>query len=413
MDKCQEIHECRLCKSQNITTVLDFGNTPLANSLVSKESLNQPEFEAPLQVYRCKECGSVGLKHTVNPEILFKNYLYASSTSAKLRQHFADYAESVVKQWGLKQGDLVIEVASNDNILLKPFKLLGMNVVGIEPATNIVEQTKGDSIKVYNEFFNEELAKKMVNEVGRAKVITANNVMAHVPNLESIVKGIKLLLAPDGVFIMENAYLLDTINGLYFDQVYHEHLFFHSIKPLKRFFRQFDLEIVRVERNSNQGGSFRAFVKHTHHCFTNWSSVEKCIILEEEAGLYRDEAYKLFINNLNNHKVKIKEILKNLKLQGKSISAYGAPAKLVTLLHFFNIDNSIIDFVIDDSFLKWRKFVPGKHIEIKPKEELLNKNPDYCILTAWNFADSIIKNNPDYKGIWIKILPNIDFISCQ
>lgn len=408
MENCKEISHCRLCGSDQLFEAINLGETPPANALVSKENLEKPEQLFPLVAVGCRECGCIQLKHSVSAPLLFSNYLYTSSTSASFRKHFEDYAKTIVGHEGLKKGDLVIDIGSNDNILLKPFRELGMNVIGVEPATNIVNQIKDDGIQVFNNFFTPELAFHIRENFGYAKVITANNVFAHIDNLDAIVNGIKILLDPDGVFVFENAYLLDTINNLYFDQLYHEHIFYHSIKPLRAFFRKHGLEIFEVQRNTIQGGTIRVFVRRAYGQYLNWSTVENLLEQEEEAGLYKEETYRAFQLNINKLKEDCINLLNQLKSDGKTIAAYSYPAKATTLSNFYNIGD--FKFVVEDAKMKQGFFTPKFHVPIVDKEYLKQNPVDYLFILAWNFKDVIIANNPDFKGKWICPLPSIQII---
>lgn len=397
----KQITQCRLCDSKNLEEILDFGSTPPANALLHRDQLTEIEPSYPLKVVKC-ECGSVQLLHTVNASDLFKHYIYTSSTSASFREHFKSYAESVVRTFNVSQGALVVDIGSNDNILLKPFKELGMRVVGVEPATNIVEQVKNDGIHIVNDFFNPEVAQKIQEEFGQADIITCNNCFAHIDDLTSVVLGIKSLLSNNGVFVFENAYLLDTIKNSYFDQVYHEHIFYHSLKPLKKFFKRFDLEIFKVERNNIQGGTIRCFVKHANGQFTNWSTVEECIDSEECSGLYNTEMYKNWFLRIKENGQNLANLLKKLKQSGKKVVAYSYPAKATTLCSFYEI-GYFFNFVIEDSKLKQGLWTPKFKLPIFDKSKL--HEADYAVILAWNFKDTIINNNKDFKGKWIVPLP--------
>lgn len=407
MNNCIEIRVCRLCSSDKLETILDLGSTPPANSLVSAEDLNKKEESFPLVLVQCQDCGSCQIKHTVNPEILFKNYLYESSTSASFRKHFEDYAKRLVEFCGLKQGDLLIDIGSNDNILLKPVRELGITPLGIEPATNIVEKNKGDGIPVINTFFSPELACQTADKFGYAKVVTCNNCFAHIDDLHSVIQGAKILMTEDGYFVFEVAYLLDAFEKGLWDNQYHEHIFTHGVKSLRKLFAKHDMDMVHVERIATHGGSIRCFVKRAHGQWLNWGSTWDLIEQEEAIGLYNLAAWQQFRSKIETNKQAIIGTLTTLKNSGATIAAFGAPAKSTTLLNYLDIGTELIDFIVDDAVLKQGKYLPGKHIPIVSKAYLLEKNPTFCVLTAWNFADVIIKNNPEYKGTWVKIVPDV------
>lgn len=387
-------HEsCRLCFSLSIEEILDFGETALANSFLDEP--NQPEVTAPLKVFQCKTCGSVQLRHTVDPDVLFRNYLYESSTSAVFRKHFENYAQYVTT---LLKPKSVLDIGSNCGYLLKCFKDLGCKVTGVEPATNLANKANAAGLTTINDFFNIQLARTL----GKFDIITANNVFAHINNLHEIIAGVKECLNPGGLFIFENAYWLDTVNNLYFDQIYHEHIFYHSIKPLAKLFMSHGMEICDVQRNNIQGGTIRVFV---------WKNEDAMILpqvqelIDQEEKLYNPQTYVEFNQKLT----KLRGDLHWHLRRYETVAAFGAPAKFTTFCKVMGVSNEF-DFVVDDAPLKQNKYTPGTHIKVHPKEYLLEKQPDACVITAWNFADSIIKNNPGYKGAWIVPMPEVKCI---
>jgi len=397
---------CRLCSSSDISTVLNFGESALANSYVKKEDLDSQEFKAPLEVFKCNTCGSFQLKHTVDGDLLFKNYLYLSSASPALQKHFNEYASHVYDKCKLSKDSLVIDVGSNDGILLEPFKNLGVKVLGIEPATNVCEIARARGCETINDYFTTNLAKEIKE---KADVVTSNNCFAHIDDLKEILSAVDACLKDDGFFVFENAYWLDTIKGKYFDQIYHEHIFYHSIKPLLKFLNSNGFSIVDIEKNNIQGGTIRVYcqkIKYTQNKQIAFDFIKQ----EEDFGLYDDKEYEKFLGDLNNLKSAFLQILKVEKDLGKKIACYGAPAKATLFCKFFGLNNKLIDFIVDDSPLKQGLYLPDLHIPIVDKSYISKENPDFIIVTAWNFADSIIKNNPDYKNKWIIPMPTIKII---
>jgi hypothetical protein len=407
IENYKEITNCRLCKSEKLQTVLDFGLSPLANSYPLTK--DEKENEYPLTVVKCDCCGHVQLKETINPEILFSNYTYASSDSPSLIGHFKEFASTVIDKLNIKENKSfnILEIGSNDGILLKEFANLGYhNLYGVEPATNIAERSIGHGATIINNFFNLDTAKSIVEKYGKMNMICANNVFAHVAEIDSMVEGIKELLSEDGVFIFENAYLLDTIKGLYFDQVYHEHLQYYGIKPLIKYLSSFDFEIFHIQRVNTQGGSFRIFAKlksDTLHKID--PSVQEFVQNEDDFKLYDSQTYIEFGKKIQDLSYQIQSLIFYAKSQGKNICCYGCPAKFTLFSKVFSLHKNIIDFVVDDSPLKQNKFSPGAKIPIVNKA-YFNTNPtDYCIVSVWNMADAIIKNNQDYKGKFVIPMP--------
>lgn len=408
----KEYSNCRLCKSSDIQVVLNFGETALANSYLSKNNLDNIEFKAPLEVFKCNNCGSFQLKHTVDKDLLFKNYLYSSSTSPSLVKHFENYAKDVYKKCNLSSKSFVIDVGSNDGILLEPFKKLGVQVLGIEPAQNLAEIAHKKDCPTLVAYFTKETIQNIEKYSEKfsfnkkADVITSNNCFAHIDDLKEILESVNICLKDDGYFIFENAYWLETIKGKYFDQIYHEHIFYHSIKPLVNFLNTNGFSIVDIEKNTNQGGTIRVFCQKRKYIENN-KIIFEFIKEEEKFGLYENEIYKVFINNLDNLKKEILHLIKLEKENGKKIACYGAPAKATLFCKFFNLNKNLIDFIVDDSPFKQGLYLPDLHLPILDKSFLLKNNIDCIIITAWNFSDSIIKNNLQYKNKWIIPMPTI------
>lgn len=392
-----KISSCQFCKSKNLKKVLDFGVTPPANSFLSKKDLKKNELKFPLQVFFCKNCHLLQLGHVVNPEILFKDYVYTSSTSPVFVKHFENYAAEVFNSFNLNKGSLVVDIGSNDGILLKPFKILGTRILGVDPANNLATVATMSGIPTLPRFFDTTLANEIVKNTGRADIITANNVFAHIRDLDEIVKGIKLLLKDQGVFIFEVAYLGDFLEKNYFDTIYHEHLFYHAISPLAKFFKHHGMTVIDVQKVPTHGGSIRVFVKKNIAKYKVLNSVGKFIKEEAKNGLGKEKTYLDYFQKIEKNKKTLLELLKNLKSQGKTISGYGAPAKGNTLLNYFGINSKLLDYIIDDSPLKQGLFTPGTHIPVISSDILNRKKPDYILILAWNFADSIMENLKDFS----------------
>lgn len=406
----ENIECCRLCKSQSIKTIIDFGLSPLANSYPA--SKDEIENEYPLTVVKCDNCGHVQLKETINPKILFSNYAYSSSDSPSLINHFAEYAKTVVSKIKVNDYSSILEIGSNDGILLRQFSKLGIiNLYGVEPASNIAEKSISSGAKIINAFFNQQTAEEIKIKNGKFDVICANNVFAHVAEIDSLINGVIEILTDDGVFIFENAYLLDTIQGLYFDQVYHEHLQYYGIKPLVNYLKKYGLEIFHIQHVSTQGGSFRIFSKRIKNKNINIdSTVENFIKQEENYKLYNDETYLEFNKKINHLSETAQKFIDQEISKNKKFCCYGCPAKFALFSKIFKLDKNKIQFVVDDSPLKQSKYSPGLKIPIVNKKTFVDENTDYCIISVWNMADSIIKNNPNYSGKFIIPLPEFKII---
>jgi SAM-dependent methyltransferase len=390
-------NQCKVCKNKNLNRVFTLGPTPLANAFLTKDQVDEPESFYPLEVYFCGKCGLLQLGHIVSPDILFRDYVYVSSTSPVFIKHFVDYANSVYNRFRLKKRrDLVVDIGSNDGILLKPFKKLGIRILGVDPALEIAKQATENDLETLPEYFDNAVVGEIKAKYGKAKVITANNVFAHTDTIGNIAENVKKLLTEDGVFIIEVAYLEDFLSKNLFDSVYHEHLFYWSLKPLKFFFNLLGMRIFDVKKVNTHGGSIRVFVQKQNGPYKIEKSVDKFIKNEENLKMDKLETYKKYALNIYKNKAKLIQLLTEIKLSSKTIAGYGAPAKGNTLLNFFGIGREMIDFIVDDSQLKQGLFTPGKHIHVVSSDMLKKQKPDYVLILAWNFADSIIKNNKWY-----------------
>lgn len=388
---------CRVCAGTQLKKVLTLGPTPLANAFLTKEQTNQGEKFYPLDVYFCTTCGFLQLGHVVSPLILFKNYLYVSSTSKVFINHFEQFAEKLFPRLHLNARSLVIDIGSNDGILLKPFKKLGTKVLGIEPDSNIAKIARSQGIDTIAKFFSRKIAHSVIKKNGKADVVTATNVFAHIDNLDEVINGLKILLKDDGVFIMEAPYLVDFLQKRYFDLVYHEHLSYWSVDALITLFKRFDMTVFHVEKVPVHGGTIRVFVKNNHGKFPIETSVKKFLEKEKKMKLKNISTYLSYGEKIYENKVRLLLLLKKLKSQGKTIAAYGAPAKGNTLLNFFSIGLETLDFVVDDSTFKQGLYTPGKHVPVVASKMLYEKNPDYVLVLAWNFAESIMDIHKKYK----------------
>ena len=387
---------CTLCKASNLKIVLKFGKTPLANSYPEKKKV---EFFSPLTVVLCKSCGHSQLRELVNPSTIFSNYLYVSGTSNVLRKHFEDYANKMIKKFDLKKKDLILDIACNDGTFLENFtKKKFSNVVGVEPAKNLRNLNKRKKIKINTLFFNYKNSFFLKNKYQKFKLITANNVCAHIPDVDNFFKGVKNILDDNGIFVFEVSYLLDVINKLTFDTIYHEHMSYHAIRPLIKFAKKNNLQVFDFDLVKAQGGSIRVYVSHLGRKKVNNIKIKSQIVLENNKGLFSERLYDNYMKRINNQKNILSKILKSLKKQKKKIIGFGAPAKLTTFSYKFNINNKIVPFAVDDNYLKQNRYSPGKNIKIISYKNLKNKRFDAIMIFAWNFAESIITRiNKDFK----------------
>ncbi len=388
--------ECQICGNKNLKKILSLGKSPLANNLLSEKELDKEEL-FPLELMYCNQCHLCQLSYIVPPEKMFKHYLYLTSTTETFRKHFKEMAESLTKELILAQNSLVIDIGSNDGLLLRNFKDIGMRVIGIEPAENIATEANNYGIKTIPEFFNRKVAEEILKKDGKANLITANNVFAHVKDIKDIVDNVKLLLNPQGIFCIEVQYLLDAIQKLTFDNIYHEHLYYYSVTSLKNFFDKQDMNIFKIQHVDTHGGSIRVFVQRNDGPYKIDSSVNNFISAEKIAGLDKEATYLDFAKKVYSIRDNLKEFIGNLRANNKKIAGYGAPAKATTLLNFCGLTKEHISYIVEDNKLKQGLVVPGVRIPIFGRERLDRETPDYIAILAWNFADEILRNNSHYR----------------
>jgi len=394
----KKVNSCRVCKSKKLTKVLQFGQTPLANAFLTKDQLDLPEAFYPLDVVFCENCSFLQLGHVVSPHILFDKYVYVSSTSPVFVSHFKKFAADIVSRFKLNKKSFVIDIGSNDGILLKPYKKAGIGVLGVEPAKYIAKIARNDGISTVTEFFSLDLARRIVKTKGKAKIVTATNVFAHIDDLDEVIHGVKELLDKDGIFVLEVPYLIDFLKKKYFDLVYHEHLSYWALKPLIRIFEQFDMKIFDVQKVPVHGGSIRVFAAKKKASYSTKKSMEEYLQKEKYMNLTNINTYIDFAKEVLRNKAKLITLLVKLKMDNKRIVGYGAPAKGNTILNYFKIGADILDYIIDDSPFKQGLYTPGTHIPVVSSSKLKTDHPDYILILAWNFAQSIMEKYNWFKA---------------
>ena len=399
--------ECRVCKSTDIEKALELTPTPPGNNFLKASELEKDEESFPLELDFCHSCNHIQLSHVVEPAFLFQNnYSYVSATSSVFVNHLREYADHVTDMFNLNSQSFVIDIGSNDGTCLSFFKEKGMSVLGVDPATSLANKATEEGIRTLPEFFNKEVALNIIKADGRANLITSHNACAHIDDLSSVIEGVEALLDENGIFIMEVGYFVDVFENKWFDTIYHEHVDFHTVAPLTRLFSRFDLEIFKVERISPQGGSIRVMVQRKGGKHEIDKSVSNLITLEKELGLNNIQSLIGFEEEINILRKKFLALLRSLKSEGKTIAAFGAPTKATTLCYHFGINKEDIDFIVDDNPLKQGLFSPGKHIPVYSSEKIYEYKPDFLVILAWNFANSIMKAHQDYqKNIGSFLLP--------
>jgi hypothetical protein len=403
---------CRSCGGSKVPLVLSLGNTPLANALLSADELDAEEATHPLDLVFCEDCTLVQITETVSPARLFSDYAYFSSFSDTMLRHAESLATRVIADRKLGPGSLVAEVASNDGYLLQYYRRGGVPVLGIEPAANIAKVAEERGIRTVVDFFGETLARNLRANGSAADVIHANNVMAHVPDLPGFARGLAVLLADDGIAIIEVPYVKDLIDHREFDTIYHEHLSYFSLTALDRLFARSGLTLLDAERIPIHGGSLRVTVGRSGGAVAS-PRVAHLLDEEQQWGVTTLAFYAGFARAVGELKTSLVSLLTDLHGKGKRLAAYGAAAKGSTLLNCFGIGRDLLEYVVDRSPHKQGRYMPGVHLPIDGPARLLRDRPDFVLLLTWNFADEILEQQAEFRqagGRFIIPVPQVEIV---
>ena len=390
----RRLDACRACGGGPLKPFLDLGETPLANAFVTQTTVDETEARYPLEVVFCGRCALVSLSGVVDPEVMFRDYIYVSGTSDTMPRHFADLGAEVVDRFAGDHG-LVMEIGSNDGTLLKAVKAHGARVLGVEPATNIATLATRAGIETVNDFFSGALARRLRASHGPARAVLANNVVAHVDDVRDLVGGVHDVLAPDGVLVMEVPYLVDLLDRVEYDTIYHEHLSYFALAPLARLLASGGLSVFDVKRVAVHGGSLRVYASRDARPATG--AVGELRAFERERQLDTLTPYEAFAERVRGQREALVGLLRRLRAEGKRVAGYGAPAKGNTLLNFCGIDTALLEYTVDKNPRKQGLFTPGMRLPVRPVETLMSDRPDYVLLLAWNFADEILRQQAAYR----------------
>lgn len=408
-------HLCRFCNTQLNQVFVDLGMSPLANSFLSSDMLDLKESFYPLQTFVCDNCFLVQLEEFESPENIFSDYAYFSSYSESWLKHAENYVDMIMNRFRFDSNSFVIEIASNDGYLLQYFKKRNIPILGIEPAANIAKVAEEKEIPTLIKFFGVKTANDLSRTGKKSDLILGNNVLAHVPNLNDFVEGLKILLKDNGIITMEFPHLLQLMQQNQFDTIYHEHFSYFSLLTVKKIFNHHGLEVFDVEKISTHGGSLRVYVKHSgNRSQIITENVGKLLLEEKEFGLDKISTYKDFQKKIDSVKHNIQNFFLNAKKNGKKIICYGAPAKGNTLLNYCKIGPDVIQFTVDRSSYKQGMYLPGTHIPIMSPEEICDARPDYLVILPWNLKDEIMTQMRyirNWDGKFVTLIPEVNIYS--
>lgn len=388
---------CRACDGRRLARFLELGPQPLANANLASPAEAAAEPRYPLDLYFCEDCALVQLLDVIDPEVLFRHYLYVTGTSETIARHNQAYARTVTELLALGGNDLVVEVASNDGSLLSCFRDLGVRTLGVEPATNIAQLARERGIDTVNEFFDEPAGAKLRSERGAARAVIGNNVLAHVDDTQGFLRGARSLIDRDGLVITEVPWAGEMLEKLEYDTVYHEHLCYFSIAALARLCEQAGLVLVRVDHVPVHGGSVRMYAGLPAHYGAHGAGVLAEIERERAMGLTSLSRWRQFARDVQEQRRALLSLLRDFASSGRTLAAYGAPAKGNTLLNYCGIDTELIPFTVDRNPLKVGTWTPGMHIPVLPVPTLLERQPDYTLILPWNFAEEIMSQQSEYR----------------
>ena len=403
--------KCLICESP-IEPFMSFGKMPVANGFLSPDQFAD-EYFFELKVAFCSKCGMVQLTELVDREKMFhEEYAFFSSTSTRMALHFNEFSNIVMSNYLGSPDPFVVEIGSNDGIMLQNFANAGIRHLGIEPSANVAQVAISKGIRTVCKFFDEDLAREIVSKNGQADAFIGANVMCHIPYLHSVAAGIKILLKPTGVLIFEDPYMGDIVEKISYDQIYDEHAFYFSVKSISYLFEQHGLEVVDVIPQSVHGGSMRYVICHKGARQVS-AAVRKQIAKEETLGLHKPETYVHLRRNIEHSCGELMELLKDLKRQGKRVVGYGATSKSTTVTNYCGITPGLVEFISDTTPIKQGKFSPGVHIPVRPYQEFTANYPDYALLFAWNHAEEIMAKEQNFRqsgGKWIVYVPKVQVL---
>jgi hypothetical protein len=395
--------KCQICASERLQPILELGFSAPCDSLRTSAQLHAGETAYPLNLFRCRDCGLVQIDHVVDPrELFFPDYPYRSGITETLRRNLHAIAAHVSDRVGLRSDSLVIDIGSNDGTILEGFKAKGMRVLGVEP-TKIARIAESNGIPTVNAFFDREVARGILAKHGRAGLVTAANVFAHVNKLSTLLDGIGDLLEDGGYFVSESHYMMSILETLQYDSIYHEHLRYYLVKPMQKLFDMHGFTLVDAERIPNYGGSVRAYArKGKDHAVE--PRIAELLQLEDQAGAYADETYVRFADRIRKSRRELRSLMVRLHDEGKTVVGVGCPGRAITLLAYCGITPDLLPYIAEQSTsLKLGMFTPSTHIPIRDEAIMLKEQPDYALILSWHYAEPIVRALRQ-KGLKSKII---------
>lgn len=384
---------------------------PVGDDFRKKENLHsRPQHVFPMEVFLCQDCGLIQLLDVVSPELLYGDYLYETSISLGLPDHFRAYAETTVAKLKPARGSRVIDIGCNDGTLLRAFRDLGFNVLGVDPATSIARKVKAAfGIDVIASTLSHGLAKEIRAVYGPASVVTANNVIANIDHLGEVAQAMHELLSPDGVFVLETGYGLDLVRSCVFDNIYHEHISYFSIKPMKVFCEKNGLELFDVDHVPTKGGSIRCYIQKKGGPRAVTGAIAKMIKDEENFGLYDLKTFQAMRKKMDDTKSELIGLLSDLKSKGKRIAGYGASVGAITVVYEFGLAEHL-HCLLDENPIKFDTFSPGHHLPVLKADRAIDEKIDYVVVIAWRYVDPIVSKNQEFirsGGKFISFFPEV------
>jgi len=382
--------KCQICGSSTIPG-LDLGHQPVSDLLLSKAELNKPETLYPLRLHHCLECGLTQLSYTVNPKIVFKHFPFLSGTTQTATEHLQSLPEQLVGMLGLTPRSFAVDIGSNDGTLLKGYLPFGIRFLGIDPAGDPVRLANEQGIETLHAFFNEESASSILESYGKANAITACGVFAHIADLAGVMRGVKILLKKNGVFATDSQYWLNTARAHHYDNIFHQHLRYYSMKPLIHLFEQYAMDVFDVQRSDVYGGSIRVFACHSG-TYPVSERVGKLVTLEEREGLYGEDAHQKFAAAVEQRRWKLFDAIYSFRSNGKKVIGIGAPAKATVVCNYCRLDPDLVEYVTEVNPLRVGNYLPGVHIPIVQEDCMFGDkhSVDAAVLFSWNYRNEIL-----------------------